>query len=295
MKKLVQLSKVKKLLMSLNILQLSLAALLILNRILLFIGIIRDNPFHHSDFLLLVAILLIVYNSYFGFRDIYLFRLWEEKVNIQQDTLQNIESLNRALRSQRHDFLNHIQVIYGLVELEEYDELSSYLYKVYGDIEKLNTYIKTGDVAINALLQAKSHDAQHRQVEYFVTITTRLQGLLVPSWEICRCLGNLIDNAIYATSVYSGKKRVSISIFENLSFFEFIIENSGEIIFEEHTKKIFQPGFTTKGSQGEGMGLYIVKQILENYGGDIKVSSQNDHTVFSLYIPKQSTPEASDS
>ena len=36
-----------------------------------------------------------------------------------QESLQNLEQLNYELRSARHDYLNHLQVVYGLLELEE--------------------------------------------------------------------------------------------------------------------------------------------------------------------------------
>ena len=48
-----------------------------------------------------------------------------------QVSCNNLEKLNRELRSQRHDYLNHLQVVYGLMELEEYEELYAYLYPVY--------------------------------------------------------------------------------------------------------------------------------------------------------------------
>ena len=39
-----------------------------------------------------------------------------------EDSIHNLERLNAKLRAQRHDYLNHFQVIYGLMELEEYGE-----------------------------------------------------------------------------------------------------------------------------------------------------------------------------
>lgn len=39
-----------------------------------------------------------------------------------RESYQNLEKLNSNLRAQRHDYLNHLQVVYGLMEMEEYEE-----------------------------------------------------------------------------------------------------------------------------------------------------------------------------
>jgi sensor histidine kinase regulating citrate/malate metabolism len=205
---------------------------------------------------------------------------------MQKEALENIESLNIAMRSQRHDFLNHIQVVYSLVEMKEYEEVTNYLNEVYGSIELLNNFIKTEDAAINALLRAKAFDAKRKGVEYKLNILSNLHGLEIPSWEICRCIGNLIDNAVFAAKDYSGEKSVSIYIRELISEFEFTVENSGEVIPEEIITKIFNAGFTTKRELGEGIGLYNVKQIVEGYGGNVSVVSKDNKTCFKIRLPK---------
>ena len=54
-------------------------------------------------------------------------------------------------------------------------------------------------------------------------------------------------------------------------------------------ESIFQPGITTKVT-GHGMGLYIVRKVLQDRGGDVNVSSDTDETEFSGYVPKEITP-----
>jgi sensor histidine kinase regulating citrate/malate metabolism len=170
--------------------------------------------------------------------------------------------------------------------MKEYEEVTNYLNQVYGSIELLNNFIKTEDAAINALLRAKSFDAKRKGVEYKLNILSNLHGLNLPSWEICRCIGNLIDNAIFAASNYKGKKVITIYIKEAISEFEFKVENSGEVIPDEIITKIFNPGFTTKREAGEGIGLYNVREIVGSYGGEVSVVSKNDKTCFTITLPK---------
>ncbi len=75
--------------------------------------------------------------------------------------------------------------------------------------------------------------------------------------------------------------------FINIKFTDFA---SG--IPKETLPNIFEKGFTTKGEKGTGLGLYIVKQTIESYGGEISVESRNikqhpdDHcTTFTIRMP----------
>ena len=87
------------------------------------------------------------------------------KDNSMEDSVKNLEALNTTLRAQRHDYLNHIQVIYGLLELKEYEEAKNYLDPVFKDIVKLSRALKTAQPAVNALMQAKLEVAEKKGID----------------------------------------------------------------------------------------------------------------------------------
>ena len=66
-----------------------------------------------------------------------------------------------------------------------------------------------------------------------------------------------------------------------------MIRDTGPGITKDHQRKIFDPFFTTKGpDEGEGLGLFIVQQIVKKYDGEITVESEHDvGTVFSIRFP----------
>ena len=66
-----------------------------------------------------------------------------------------------------------------------------------------------------------------------------------------------------------------------------LLDVSGSGIPEDQQGKVFDPFFTTKDpDQGQGLGLYIVKQIVEKYEGTISLDSQEGAgTVCSLQLP----------
>ena len=80
-----------------------------------------------------------------------------------RESVDNLCGLNDKLRMDRHDYLNHLQIIYGLMELEEYDEMNSYLRKVYKELLKTGKAVKTSKPAINALLAAKMAEAEAKE------------------------------------------------------------------------------------------------------------------------------------
>ncbi len=69
-------------------------------------------------------------------------------------------------------------------------------------------------------------------------------------------------------------------------FAKIMVEDNGTGIEKEHLDRIFEPYFTTKGSEGTGLGLYMVKNTVEEMGGKISVESQpGQWTRFTLYLP----------
>ena len=92
-----------------------------------------DSDVSEQIFIISITVLSFV-AVFFSMRDIYHII----DVNLQnimiKEALDSVENLYNSLRAQRHDFLNHLQVVYGLIEMDEYGEARNYINKVYNDI-----------------------------------------------------------------------------------------------------------------------------------------------------------------
>ena len=199
---------------------------------------------------------------------------------------RDLERLNSDLRAQRHDYLNHLQVVYGLMELEEYDELKNYLAPIYKGMMKTGKALKTKNPAVNALLRAKMEEAESKGIDFYVEVTSDLSGLKAEPWELCKVLANLMDNAITALEAIPSEKKLRVDIGEDRDSYRFSVANNGPVIPEELQESIFREGFTTKKESGHGMGLSIVTQVLKTYKGTISLSSTEEETVFRIRVPK---------
>ena len=222
--------------------------------------------------------ILALINGFLLLKDGSLYRRFILNSESREHAFTHVEKLNQDLRAQRHDFLNHIQVLYSLMELEEYEETRTYLNHLYGDIIKVGSRIKTESVSVNALLQAKSNEAEKKGIQFQILLKSQLSNIPLGEWELCRVIGNLIDNAFDALeSSDKSKKTVTIQIYEAIKSIEIRIRNNGPFIPEHMTHKIFDAGVSTKGKKEErGMGLYIVKELLEDQGHKITLEQEGD-------------------
>tara|TARA_R110002096_G_scaffold426165_3_gene635550 strand:- start:16652 stop:20248 length:3597 start_codon:yes stop_codon:yes gene_type:complete len=101
--------------------------------------------------------------------------------------------------------------------------------------------------------------------------------------QLLRLLNNIMKNAVQAS-----KEGLTAEIFLDLSiqdeFFKLSVKDMGIGIEDDKLEKIFEPNFTTK-SSGTGLGLALSKNILEQMGGKIEVSSElGMQTTFSIYF-----------
>jgi len=209
-----------------------------------------------------------------------------EEAEDLRETLESAEAINRDLRAQRHDVINHLQVVYSLLQLGDQAEALDYMEKLNQDFVSSRAVLRTDDAAVNALLQAKMIQGRRRGLRMEMEIRTGLEGLPMESWEFCRVLGNLLDNAMDAADeAEEGTGFVRLRLWTDPDAFSFSVSNNGAGILPEHRERVFQPGFTTKGDNGTGMGLYIVRSLVEEAGGRILLESGKGETVFVGSIP----------
>ena len=108
--------------------------------------------------------------------------------------------------------------------------------------------------------------------------------------QLIRVITNLVKNAIQAVPEVPNP-RIVVSVSSEESMAKISVADNGKGIDQEFRDKIFEPKFTTK-SSGMGLGLGMVKTIVETYGGSISFTSQaGKGAVFTIRIPKVKSPK----
>lgn len=237
---------------------------------------------------MVVAILLVIVTLAVCFS---ILRIRAEAFTLQKsyealkESYKKTTDLNDTLREQRHDFLNHIQIIHSLMEMNNYKDASEYMEEIYSEIQAVGKILKTNSPAINALLQVKNNSCEGRDIDFRVISTTRLDNPSMKPWDICGILGNLIDNAIHAAEKLDEGK-ILVSLKEDIKQYIFKVKDNGMGIPKNIAEKVFDMGFTTKGIEGQGIGLAVSKKKLKSFGGDIKFTTGKKGTVFTFTVPR---------
>jgi signal transduction histidine kinase len=131
----------------------------------------------------------------------------------------------------------------------------------------------------------KSH-----QIKFTPNFDTESEKFEVDGAYLHSALINIIENAIDACNLKKTKERpeIAFSVKNHKKYISFEISDNGIGMDTETQEKIFTPFFSSKGSAGTGLGLFIANTIVEQHGGEIKViSNLGQGTIFQIKIPRK--------
>lgn len=247
--------------------------------------IIKDNIF----MLIFNGVLILVVIASF-----LLLQRWYQKevakeVGATEDTYQaEIKTLIASVSSLRHDFTNHIQVLHGLLQLEKTEQAKQYLCSLSKDVQAIKSLqLNIDHPGLSILLQTKKLTAQNHNIDMEFTIAENAFPN-IKTTDLIKILSNLIDNAIEAaTELPEDQRKIIICCKADDSYYEFSVTNTGPNI--EDANYIFDQGFSTKKQENgriRGQGLFIVKETIQKYNGQIVFDSSKYHeTTVIVKIP----------
>ena len=202
----------------------------------------------------------------------------KEYTKLMED-LTGTRYLVDSMRANNHDFTNKLHVILGLIQMEMYDEATSYIQNITmvqrETISKVMNCIN--EPAIAALLIGKIARASELNVKFVLREGCYYSSadISLPSEVLVTVIGNLIENAFESMNDmnYDGQKELLFGMYSKPGALLITADDTGSGIADSNIGRIFENGFSTKGS-GRGTGLYQVKKLIEAAGGKINVESQ---------------------
>lgn len=202
----------------------------------------------------------------------------KEYTKLMED-LTGTRYLVDSMRANNHDFTNKLHVILGLIQMEMYDEATSYIQNITmvqrETISKVMNCIN--EPAIAALLIGKIARASELNVKFVLREGCYYSSadISLPSEVLVTVIGNLIENAFESMNDmnYDGQKELLFGMYSKPGALLITADDTGSGISDSNIGRIFENGFSTKGS-GRGTGLYQVKNLIEASGGKINVESQ---------------------
>ncbi|MBC7106036.1 MAG: Spo0B domain-containing protein [Firmicutes bacterium] len=101
----------------------------------------------------------------------------------------------RVLRSQQHDFLNHLQVLSGLAQLGRTEELRAYISEVVREIGSVRRVTRLKMPSLALALLALRTEAALREIAVELDVATDLEGCRVPEGVLVRLADGLLEVA----------------------------------------------------------------------------------------------------
>lgn len=196
------------------------------------------------------------------------------------------EKMNEKLHMYKHDFTNHMQIIWGLLELEHHDKALDYLIKASNEGITIKEKYEIGIPEIESTIFSFLSKAREREIEVEMDCMKLENSLPVRIYDLTKILTNLLKNAMYALDKdESHDKKLTIKIYEELGEYVFEVINNVPAIPEELRERIFEKGFTTKGKDGSGLGLHIVKRLIVKNKGSIELQVDEEGNHFIVRFP----------
>ena len=207
--------------------------------------------------------------------------------------LTRIQQYADTLRSQAHEYSNKLHTIAGLIQIGANDDALALIGQESRSHQKLIHLLLDAvpDPILAGCLLGKYNRARELGLRLKIDPESRMTELPdhLPREQLVSILGNLIDNALEATlhsDKAAGEVTLSMSDFGNDLIFE--IEDQGPGIDETEQLRIFEKGVSSKAKEGRGIGLHLVKNLLDNLGGTVTVEPASQlGSRFIVYIPKQ--------
>jgi two-component system CitB family sensor kinase len=201
--------------------------------------------------------------------------------------LDSVRGLTEALRAQAHEAANRLHTVLTMVELGRTDEALQLGTAELALAQELTDQVVGAlhEPALAALLLGKSAQASERGVELTVDQDSRVEGEPLPSRDLLTVVGNLVDNALEAVAGTEPPRRVRVLVREDDGEVVVKVSDNGPGMSADQAAGAFRRGVSTKGA-GRGVGLSLVRQVAERYGGSYAVTpAPGGGAVLTVRIP----------
>ncbi len=192
----------------------------------------------------------------------YQLQCYEDNRLYEKEQGEEILRLHESARKLKHDMKNHLMVIASYLQENNPDEAKRYLSKILDKLNRMYSYIETGNSLMSHIINAKFGLANQKGIELKANIEN-LSFEQMESVDFSVVLSNLLDNAIEAESGCM-TPRIEVEITRKRGYDTILIKNKiMESVLETNPKLQ-----TTKSEMGEhGYGIYQIQEIVRKYSG----------------------------
>ena len=193
-------------------------------------------------------------------------RFQQEVLSRQYDEIRGIYL---DMRGWRHDYHNHLQVMKADLAAGHLDELFAYLDDLERDLDRVDTYVKSGNLMVDAILNSKLSLAEKGGVAVTCKAVVP-ESLTVDDVDLCVILGNLLDNALESCEKLPANERwLRVYLAARGAQLYVSIQNSAV-----EDPSFNQRNYITEKRGNHGLGMKRVAAVVDKYEGFLNLANE---------------------
>ncbi|MGL6200756.1 MAG: sensor histidine kinase [Lachnospiraceae bacterium] len=231
------------------------------------------------------------------------FQGYNQRITADRDSLRSlISEIAHQLRNPLANIRTYLALLKEQnISLEEYEKCLDAIEKSEQKLDFLvESFIKVSRLE-NGIIQIRKADddlkstvlgailqvqktAEAKNIEISLEWDDNVKIRHDRNW-LAEAIYNLLDNSIKYSE---NNSRIKVSSLQNDMFAQVTIADQGIGISREEESLIFKRfyrGTNVTSQEGIGLGLYLVREIVNRHGGFIKIKKRNAGTAFSIYLP----------
>ncbi|MDO5411716.1 MAG: GHKL domain-containing protein [Lachnospiraceae bacterium] len=206
----------------------------------------------------------------------------EKQNKLLKEHYEMIQEMYNGNAKLYHDFHNHMNIIYHLLEEKDFQEAKTYIEKISEPVREISKFSMTGNDVVDIVINSKRKIMEQHGIKFAVKAEFP-PGMHIDSHDICIILTNLLDNALESSVREKGRGGQPLEV-------QLIMRRIHGFMFIKITnfcKK--EPGrflYSTKENPAlHGFGLQNVKNVVGKYHGILKTEYSENQFKVLVMIP----------
>lgn len=242
-------------------------------------------------------------------------KLWEtlrdelaQRRRREESLRQSMTTIGTLSSGLGHDMGNVLQALrlrlesLGMMELPEYaaadlkaiGDVMDYLQRLASSLRMLagDARAESAEHSLTRLrawyndVQSLMRHALHHSIDLVVDIPQRLPPARIPAVALTQIIFNLVQNAGQALSGVPGARvRIHAARVRGSEQLQLVVQDNGPGMTLESLRRIFEPHFAPRERPATGLGLPLVRTLVQQAGGEIAADSGSDGTTFTVTLP----------
>jgi two-component system CitB family sensor kinase len=204
------------------------------------------------------------------------------------DELGAVRLMAQALRAQRHEFVNRLHTVHGLLHTADADDAAEYVGALLDSptVTVADNSEAIASSTVRAYLGGQVAQAAELGVTLSVSEASWVPQKLVAPVEVVTVLGNLVTNAVEAASTSPVRPAlVEIDLLADGLDLVISVANTGEGVPADRVAALFAGGVTSRG-EGRGLGLAIARGTAESLGGSVEVTHPGGDGAMTVFVSR---------